>query len=134
MSTEIIVCRKEKHTDDKLSTHFMRSEFDCSCDFCNHTLVAPQLLDLLEIIREHFNRPVIITSGFRCQMHNRQVPGAATNSYHTWGLAADIKIPGTSPKEIKQFLDSSGMFISGIGLYSSWLHIDVAETPKERRW
>ena len=50
--------------------------------------------NVLEPLRQHFNVPLIIGSGFRCPKLNShpEVKGA-TNSQHLTGEAADIHIP-----------------------------------------
>lgn len=46
----------------------------------------------LEPLREHFNTPVVIGSGYRCPKLNAAVKGVS-NSNHLYGYAADIHIP-----------------------------------------
>ena len=48
---------------------------------------------VLEPIRQHWNRPVIVSSGFRAPAVNKAI-GSKPNSQHTKGQAADIEIPG----------------------------------------
>lgn len=48
--------------------------------------------NVLEPLRQHFNVPIVISSGFRCPKLNALV-GGATNSQHKTGEAADIHIP-----------------------------------------
>lgn len=48
--------------------------------------------NVLEPLRQHFNVPITISSGFRCPKLNALV-GGATNSQHMTGEAADIHIP-----------------------------------------
>ena len=48
--------------------------------------------NVLEPLRQHFNVPIIIGSGFRCPKLNKAVGGVA-NSQHQYGEAADIHIP-----------------------------------------
>lgn len=56
--------------------------------------------EVLEPLREHFNEPIYISSGYRCEELNRAVGGVA-NSQHIRGEAADIcpfsLSPGPSP-------------------------------------
>lgn len=47
------------------------------------------LLHYLEVIRHEFNKPIKITSGYRCQVLNDLVNGVI-DSAHTYGRAADI--------------------------------------------
>ena len=48
---------------------------------------------VLEPIRQHWNRPVIVSSGFRAPAVNRAI-GSKDSSQHARGEAADIEIPG----------------------------------------
>lgn len=107
-----------------LSKHFLSYEFQCPC--CNQLTIDMQLIRGLEALRVLANnRPVIISSGFRCEEHNKAV-GGSLNSQHLLGKAADIKILGYSPKEIKEFAGQIPVFQNGgIGLYSTFVHLDV---------
>ena len=44
---------------------------------------------VLDPIRERWQSPIYITSGYRCPALNKKV-GGVENSYHTRGMAADI--------------------------------------------
>ena len=84
-----------------ISQHFKKSEFACECggkwcDGYNGKEVSPKLLDILEYIRSYYGRPVIITSGIRCQRYNDSLSGSIPNSVHIYGGAADIYIPGVT--------------------------------------
>lgn len=115
----------------QLSTSFVSTEFDChgkGC--CTTTEINPQLVVYLQKIRDHFNAPITITSGYRCLTHNRNV-GGATGSRHSKGDAADIVVKGHTPREVAQYAESIG--IKGIGLYETnsdghFTHIDVRST------
>lgn len=120
-----------KNSKTKLSTNFNSSEFDChGSGCCSSTLVDDKLVTYLQQIREHFGKPVNISSGYRCTTHNKNV-GGATNSRHAKGQAADIYITGISPAEIAKYAESIG--ILGIGLYETnsdgfFVHIDTRTT------
>lgn len=115
----------------KLSEHFDDSEF--ACHHCGSTGpgIDGELVQLLEAIREHFNEPIRIMSGYRCQDHNRAV-GGAKSSQHLLGTAADIQIKGASPKLVatiaEQLLGNKG----GIGVYPTFTHVDVRRN--KARW
>ena len=47
-------------------------------------------MERLDEIREKYGKPIIITSGYRCQELNKKV-GGKSNSFHLKGLAADLK-------------------------------------------
>ena len=112
----------------KLSANFTSDEFDCQgkgC--CSKTLVDQKLVNYLQDIRAHFNKPVYISSGYRCPTHNSTV-SKSKNSYHTKGQAADIYITGVNPIEIARYAEQKG--ILGIGLYETnkdghFVHIDT---------
>lgn len=114
----------------KLSANFKASEFACKGDRCCSTvLIDKQLVDYLQQIRDHFGKAVIITSGYRCEKHNKAVGGAA-GSRHTKGQAADFYINGVAPAEIARYAEGIG--VKGIGLYEeqdgNFVHIDTRET------
>lgn len=78
--------------------YFKDSEFTCECG-CGLNLEKDGIKRIADEIREHFNRPMIITSGTRCVKHNKEVGGVA-GSYHTTGNAFDFVIPGVSSSEV----------------------------------
>ena len=120
-----------KGSNTKLSANFNSSEFDChGSGCCSSTLVDDKLVTYLQQIREHFGKPVNISSGYRCAIHNKNI-GGATNSRHSKGQAADIYINGVAPAEIAKYAESMG--ILGIGLYETnsdgfFVHVDTRET------
>lgn len=77
----------------------------------------------------HINRPIILTSGYRTQHTNANTEGAAFNSMHLYGKAADVKIEGIPADYLARLLRLCGG--SGIGIYPSFVHVD---TWKERAW
>jgi len=105
----------------KISEHFTRAEFSCKCN-CGFNTVDAGLIDLLEEVRNHFDKPVVITSGCRCPEYNERVGGSA-GSQHKLGRAADIIVADTDPEHVYAFLD----FINkdgGVGNYSTFTHCD----------
>ena len=114
----------------KLSAHFSSQEFACKCG-CGQAEVHPKLIELLEHLRAHFNQPVIITSGRRCEKHNKHV-GGAKNSQHLLGTAADINIKHVTPKAVADYLESTYPDSHGIGRYKTFTHIDVRHD--KARW
>lgn len=107
-----------------LSKHFKAKEFQCK-DNSEYLLVCKELVTILETIREHFNAPVKINSGYRTPSWNNQVNGAS-NSMHCKGMAADIVVKGHSSQEIAEYANSI-MEQGGIIKYTNFVHIDVRE-------
>ena len=89
----------------------------------------------LEIIRAHFNAPVIINSGYRNLEYNRNI-GSKDTSQHVKGTAADIVIKDVSPDEVAdalEFLINTGMLKEGgVGRYNTFTHYDIRGT--RARW
>lgn len=121
----------EKGRSDKIAKNFQYKEFDChgqGC--CSTTIIDEKLVEYVQKIRDHFGKPVNITSPYRCEVHNRRV-GGATKSYHMRGQAADIVVQGVSSREVAKYAESIG--ILGIGLYETskdgyFTHIDTRTT------
>lgn len=117
-----------KGRSTSISTNFKSSEFDChGSGCCSQTKIDQQLVTYLQQIRNHFGKPLHVSSAFRCETHNKNV-GGATGSYHIYGKAADIYIDGVTPAEIAAYAESIG--IKGIGLYETdidgfFVHIDT---------
>ena len=84
------------------SKYFVRAEFRCPCGRCGGFPVEPSrsLVRVANQIREHFGRPMIPSSGVRCQAHNDELPGSVPNSRHVSGRALDFSIPGVSVSDV----------------------------------
>lgn len=108
----------------KVAANFKTKEFDCKCGkaACKYTLIDDKLITYLQKMRNHFKKPIIINSGYRCFSHNKAV-GGAVNSRHTRGQAADIVVKGVSPRKVAAYAETLG--IKGIGLYDTFTHIDT---------
>ena len=111
------------------TAHFKESEFACKC--CGKTKPNRELMTVLQLVRIHFNQPVTITSSYRCPKHNKAV-GGASKSKHLEGIAADIQVKGVELTEVHHLLTSLFPEHYGIGLYKTFVHIDVR--PTKARW
>ena len=114
-----------------LQPNFKISEFTCKCGSrgCHITLHDPQLSEKLQALRLLCGKAITINSGYRCAAHNEAV-GGSVNSYHTRGMAADIKAKGISPEGLARMAETVGF--RGIGLYQSFVHVDTR--PKKYFW
>lgn len=121
MSTAIL----NQTNNDRLTQHFKAEEFRCK-DGTKEFLWAIELLEVLETIRNHFNEPVIINSGYRTPTWNTRV-GGAKNSYHVKGMAADIRVKNVSPKEVAKFASEYMKNHGGVICYTNFVHVDVRE-------
>ena len=60
--------------------------------------------NVLDPLREAYGKPIIVTSGYRCEKLNKAVGGAAS-SQHVKGEAADIRSVQDTPEENKKLYD-----------------------------
>lgn len=121
---------KAKDGNTKLSQNFKVKEFACK-DGSDPIFIAPELVKILQSIRTHFGKTVTINSAYRTANYNKKV-GGATYSQHCYGTAADIKVSGVSPKKVAEYAETLLSNKGGIGIYSSFTHIDVREVKS--RW
>ena len=100
--------------------HVKRAEFACKCG-CGLNTIDFAVVAACDAIRAHFDRPLTVTSGCRCEAHNRAV-GGSEGSQHLLGRAADIVVEGV-PASLVQEL-ARNMQMPGIGSYDDFTHID----------
>lgn len=114
-----------------ISFHFKREEFKCKCGNCDLQAVDHELLTVLEDVRMWFDEAVTINSANRCPAHNAEI-GGHPKSKHMSGIAADIKVKDITPEELYRYLDTKYPNKYGIGLYPTFVHIDMQ--PERKRW
>jgi lysozyme len=84
-------------------------------------------LRVLDLVREHFDRPLNISSTYRALPYNRTI-GSPDGSLHVQFKAADFTVRGISPTAVFKYIDSlrrSGKVIGGLGKYSTFVHFDT---------
>lgn len=95
-----------------------------------------QLIDkILDPLRESYGKPIIVSSGYRCEALNKAVGGAKT-SQHKAGQAADIHTKSNtreSNKELFNLIRTLKLpYDQLINEYNyKWVH--VSYSPKNRR-
>tara|TARA_R100001129_G_scaffold186658_1_gene179776 strand:+ start:8090 stop:8524 length:435 start_codon:yes stop_codon:yes gene_type:complete len=90
-----------------------------------------RLATLLQEVRDYFNVPIFINSGFRCKELNQAV-NSSSSSQHLLGCAADIRILGVSPNSAVVRIIESGIFYDQVICeYDSWVHISVPNEEGE---
>ena len=123
----------------QLSPAFRVREFRCR-DGTDTILIDEGLVVLLQCIREHFGKPVTITSGYRTAEHNAAV-GGSKSSQHLLGRAADFWVEGVPVATVADYAEKLLPGRGGIGRYpkdakhptrkTGWVHIDT-RTNKSR--
>lgn len=129
----INVYNRETDANKQVSAHFKVREFCKGCTY-NVVYIDSHLTELLENIRAHFGKPVVITihGGYRDTAQNKASGGKA-NSQHQYGRAADIKVEGVSPKEVQAYCKKT-MLTGGLGIYKTFTHIDVRPNYNLTTW
>ena len=121
---------RQKDGTTKLSTNFVVKEFACK-DGSDYILIDTELVEVLQKIRDHFGKSVTINSAYRNATYNKKI-GGVSNSQHTKGTAADIVVSGAAPEEVAKYTEYIMPEKGGIGLYSSFVHVDVR--TNRSRW
>lgn len=111
----------------QLSKNFKLSEF--ACKHCGRIMVDMNLVYALQKMRDIVG-PINVEIGYRCPEWNKTIPNAAANSLHIHGKAADIHCGHPYNEALRDIAEQCGF--TGIGLYDTWIHVDVGDTV--RRW
>jgi len=79
----------------------------------------------LDVVREHFQKPIAVHCWLRPPAYNKKV-GGAKNSAHLRGAATDFHIEGYSAEQVRKVLRANKALYPGAGeLNVSWLHLDL---------
>lgn len=114
-----------------IAPYITREEYQCRhCrklppDFDDH--MHPMIYDILfgsfEVIREAYGKPIYISSGYRCPLHNSFIGGKPLSA-HLFGLALDLKT-GQDTEQVYQIIQTEVPDLR-VGKYQTFLHIDIA--------
>lgn len=127
----------------KLTEHFTLEELTNSPtanrlhidNFPSDTIISSlmELSQLLEKIRNIYNKPIVVTSGYRCEKLNKAVGGVKT-SQHMKGEAADIRSLSNTRKDNKELFDLIVKMVKSNDIYVgqvideynyNWIHIST---------
>ena len=91
--------------------------------------------NILDPLREAYGKPIIVTSGFRCERLNKLVNGSKTSQHRT-GQAADIRTVEDTIEENRKLFELIQKlnlpFDQLINEYNySWIH--VSYSPRNRK-
>jgi hypothetical protein len=91
-----------------------------------------RLAEFLEIVKSTLNnRPIMVNSAFRSKAVNDSV-GSKDTSQHRLGCAADIKVPGMTPRQVVESCIAAQLKFDQIILeFDSWTHISIPNTPQD---
>ena len=121
----------------KLSKHFSLAEMTVTTTRLANQPASAEVLNalrkvcsnILEPVRDHFGKAVVVHSGYRSPAVNTAVKGSA-NSQHCKGEAVDFHVTGVTVLEVAQWLAASDVdydqlilenFVPGYPT-SGWVH------------
>ena len=100
-------------------------------------------VNVLQPIRSHFDKPLIISSGFRCAQLCVEI-GSSVNSQHVAddeAAAADFEIPGVDNRELAQWIRDNLEVDQGILEFykdgepsSGWIHCSYSRNHNRQQW
>ena len=121
---------------DKLTENFRYSEFWSGDIKLGYKSIEPPtkllnkiilMAEELQIVRDYIGSPIHITSGFRTPAWNKRV-GGVKNSYHTQGIAVDIRVNGMQPYDLAVYISKLTDFKGfGINIYKNFVHCDLRD-------
>jgi hypothetical protein len=97
---------------------------------------------VFEPIREHFVKPIGVSSGYRSRALNEATPGASKTSQHSTGEALDLDQDSTgtgiSNKEVFEYIKNHLDFDQLIWEYGDdknpdWVHVSYSSKGKQRK-
>lgn len=103
--------------------YFKREEFRCKCG-CGADDMNETLIRTADRVREHFGRPMPVTSGRRCANHNARV-GGVSNSRHLKGKAMDFCVVGKTAAQVLDYVKSQPEIRYAYAIDGTYVHMDV---------
>jgi uncharacterized protein YcbK (DUF882 family) len=103
--------------------YFKQSEFRCKCG-CGADTMQEKLIRVADRTREHFGKPMQVSSGRRCANHNARV-GGVSNSRHLSGKAMDFCVVGKTAAQVLDYVKSQPEIRYAYAIDGSYVHMDV---------
>ena len=99
-------------------------------------------VNILDKVREHFGKPIWVSSGYRSKALNEVTPGSSATSQHCTGEAADLdqdgRGTGVTNKMVFDYIKDHLTFDQLIYEYGTdanpdWVHVSWESTGKQRK-
>ena len=94
-------------------------------------------VNVLDKVREHFDKPIWVSSGYRSKALNDATPGSSPTSQHCLGEAADIDCNELNPdifKYIKEHLEFDQLIWEfGTDAEPDWVHVSFSKDRKRKQ-
>jgi hypothetical protein len=127
-----------KGEKSQINSYFNTSELSCKCSHleCKDQKISIDLIERLTKVRIELNKPLIITSAFRCHQYQKDLAESGANtvvakqSQHELGNAADVVPNGATAAQLQPIAEKQ---FKAIGIAKNFLHLDTRD-DKIRRW
>ena len=109
---------------------------EIACLHCGKSKpLHPQLVFLLQALRDKINLPIIISSGggLRCPVYNKRIGGFA-DSPHLYGKAVDISVKSMDIFTLARIAKEIGFSRVGLYPHNYFIHVDVVEPYPNASW
>ena len=100
-------------------------------------------VNILQPVRSHYDKPLIISSGFRCAQLCVEI-GSSVNSQHVAddsAAAADFEIPGVDNRDLARWIRDNLEVDQGILEFykdgeptSGWIHCSYSRNKNRQQW
>lgn len=105
--------------------YFSISEF--ACRHCNENHIDLGFVRELDELRHRYGKPLMVSSGYRCPVHNAKVSSTGRTGPHTTGKAADLLVDRRDAFQLLRL--AMGMGFTGIGIQQKgggrFIHLDI---------
>jgi zinc D-Ala-D-Ala carboxypeptidase len=102
------------------------SDEELRCKHCKQQKMDPAFMDRLDILRRKWDKPMVLTSAYRCPVHNQKVSSTGPKGPHTTGRAIDVVVRGADALGLLVLALECGF--TGIGVQQKgdvrFLHLD----------
>ena len=108
----------------RLTQHFTSEEMVCPC--CGVMGMDQEVLNIIEVVRQEYGKPMIINSAYRCEKHNEAIQASPTSS-HVLGLALDIRCESSGERHglLRHLLKHCTRLGIGDGfIHADWDHLN----------
>lgn len=114
--------------DWNLYPNFKKKEFECR--HCGKLVIVEKLIQLLQFIRNAYDKPIIITSGYRCDKHPVEKAKLKPGE-HNLGAAVDILCYGENALELIRLAQINQIRRIGVNqkgnLNNRYIHLGIGD-------
>ena len=90
------------------------------------------IVNCLQPIRDKLDKPMVVSSGYRCTELNKLV-GGKNNSQHLTGCACDFVVKGMSVDQVYEFIKNGGFIYDQLIHEGTWVHISYKKTGNRKQ-